>query len=85
MAIYSTDNDIRFYTTPVINEDWNAGNVMVSIPETMGSVIWAIADWFKTGPFVVIGEFGDGRLAAKFNDVYVDEVPMLVGFLNGKN
>lgn len=83
MAIFSTNNDIRFYTTPVIDEDWNAGNVMVSIPETDGSAIWAIADWFKTGPRII--PFGNGRFAAKFEDVYIDEVPALVGFLNGKN
>lgn len=76
-------NGIRFYSTPVIDTDWNTGNVMVSVPETDASAIWAIADWFKTGPLTM--PVRNGRIAASFKSVYVDEIPTLVGFLNGHN
>ena len=79
----STENGIRFYPTPVIDADWNTGNVMVSVPVTDADMVWAIADWFKTGPFTMPAK--NGRIAASFKDVYVDEIEMLIGFINGHN
>lgn len=81
--IITTESGIKFYVTPVIDEDWNAGNVMVSLPETERDTVWSIADWFKTGPTTKGTK--SGGIVATFKDVYVDEVPTLVGFLNGHN
>lgn len=82
-TIMTTTSGIKFYVTPVIDEDWNAGNVMVSLPESERDTVWSIADYLKSG--LTTKDTKSGGIVATFKDVYVDEVPTLVNFLNGHN